>query len=149
MNSQVRPRRPLVSFLMVMAVASCAGAVIGGAAGYIGNGSLPLTTHILAAAVACAAAAVVMWACLRWWRNLDEAAQEAHKWAWWWGGSAGMLAGVLAFVLLETFGGRAGVTLLDGTAPVGEAMSQGAAAILMFQVVGYVIAWAAWWLRHR
>ena len=31
----------------------------------------------------------------------------------------------------------------------GELFAGGMMAILLFQMAGYLIAWAAWWLRHR
>ena len=36
---------------------------------------------------------VAMWVSLKWMSSIDEAAQEAHKWAWFWGGSSGMAVG--------------------------------------------------------
>jgi hypothetical protein len=86
-----------------------------------------------------------------WMRSIDEAAREAHKWAWYWGGTAGMsLGGVLmilsslpqasGFTLPVVFGGRAD--------PAGYAAT-GAFAMMMLMVIGYTIAWAIWWWRHR
>jgi len=50
-------------------------------------GSAPqLGVVLLAAAVAVFSAIHSLY----WWRALDEAAQEAHKWAWWWGGNLGL-----------------------------------------------------------
>jgi hypothetical protein len=77
------------------------------------------------------------------WRRLDEAAREAHKWAWYWGGSAGLVA-VLAMLML---GDRA----FDLAADVGltNSFESGITAVLLLQVIGYLIAWAWWWLRRR
>ena len=137
------------TFLLVMGVSLVAGLVVGGSVALIETGVLPPIATVGVFLVAFAAAGVVLYACLRWWQALDEAAQEAHKWAWWWGGSAGMLVGLLAFVLLRALEAQGRVTFLSETAPVGESLYNGAMAILLFQVVGYFIAWAGWWLRHR
>ena len=77
------------------------------------------------------------------WRRLDEAAREAHKWAWYWGGSAGLIA-VLAMLLL-------GDRIFDTAAIIGltNSFESGIIAVLILQVVGYLIAWAYWWLRRR
>jgi hypothetical protein len=142
-------RRPIRTFLTVMAISLAAGAVIGTAVGLTDEGGLPAAVHIGAALIAFAAAGAVFYACLRWWRMLDEAAQEAHKCAWWWGGSGGMLAGLVTFILFQALDARGDVPALSQTAPLVESLYHGAMAILLFQVAGYVIAWAAWWLRHR
>src|SRR5690606_7138164 len=48
-----------------------------------------------------------------WWRGLDEAAKEAHKWAWWWGGTLGFVVGGAAVVIAAL----AGVNLLPAAVP--------------------------------
>lgn len=132
-----------------MAIALAAGAVLGGAIGLIDNGDLPPIANFAGFLLAFAAGGVVIYACLRWWQALDEAAQEAHKWAWWWGGSAGVVVGLIGLLLLRVVDPSGGLSFLNDTAPVGETLYDGAMAVLFFQVGGYVIAWAAWWLRHR
>jgi hypothetical protein len=77
------------------------------------------------------------------WRRLDEAAREAHKWAWYWGGSAGLVA-VLALFLLGDRG-------FDIVASLGltNSFESGIKAVLLLEVVSYLLAWAYWWLRRR
>ena len=62
-----------------------AGGIAGGVSAAVGDGGWS-SAPTVAGAVGLAMA-VGLWVCARWWRGLDEAAQEAHKWAWWWGSS--------------------------------------------------------------
>jgi len=126
-----------VGVLEVMAAGAVAGLVsatadeasLGGAA-------------LIAAAVALAMAAA-LWACVRWWKGLDEAAQEAHKWAWWWGSTVGLcFAGVILMTLLYGAGDL-------GEAPIKSILMLGTAIVTGCQMVGYSVAWAAWWFRRR
>ena len=48
------------------------------------------------AGIAVAFAVPVAWLALNYWRAIDEAAREAQKWAWFWGGSGGMAAALEA-----------------------------------------------------
>ena len=83
-----------------------------------------------------------------WWLRLDEAAREAHKWAWYWGATGGILAsfpllmGVSAAKVVS-FAGRIGMSRPE------ELVAFGVLAVLTLQLVGYGLAWAAWWLRRR
>jgi len=142
-----RPRRPfgLVAyvgvFLAVALVALLAGVAsavleeVFGLSGFAVRAALLGLTFVVAGAL-----------CVWWWRGIDEAAREAHKWAWWWGGTGGMAAGAVVMLSL-----RLGDEMPTGLARMdpGELFAGGMMAILLFQVAGYLIAWAAWWLRHR
>lgn len=82
---------------------------------------------------------------LAYWRHLDEAAREAHKWAWYWGGSLGIIPGFF----IATWGdsvARAGG--LGFTEP-GELIEFGVVTILLSMLVGYLLAWGVWWSRKR
>jgi len=82
------------------------------------------------------------------WRRMDEAAREAHKNAWFWGGSFGLLLALLALIatfrmdphpaLLVRFSGQPVWLMLDGAVFAG-----GSACI------GYALVWTIWWLRRR
>lgn len=84
---------------------------------------------------------------LYWWRALDEAAREAHKWAWWWGGNLGLVAGGAAVVIAAL----AGMNLLPAALPHTDAalIALGVAAAFAAQAVGYGIAWCGWWIARR
>ena len=94
--------------------------------------------------VMAAALALSIW----WWRNLDEAAREAHKWAWYWGGSAGMMLGLAVVFTLAIRHVDLGGFLSADTKPI-DLVVGGMMSILLFQVVGYALAWGWWWARMR
>jgi len=104
--------------------------------------------------VAVFALAMMVWALavsVGWMRSIDEAAREAHKSAWFWGGCGGMcLGGVL--MVLATLPQAAAFelpALIHGrTDPVVYAAS-GAFALMLLMVLGYSLAWALWWLKRR
>ncbi|WP_374514803.1 hypothetical protein [Brevundimonas sp.] len=86
-----------------------------------------------------------------WMRAIDEAAREAHKSAWFWGGCGGMAVGGVLVILASTphaaalqlpswFGER--------TDPAAY-MATGAAILALLMVAGYTLAWAWWWWRRR
>jgi hypothetical protein len=88
-------------------------------------------------------------ACIPYWRRLDEAAREAHKAAWLWGsmgvlylalgGAAFIFALQPALALPEKFGGASPATWL----------AVGLTVACYAQMIGYLIAWAIWWMRKR
>jgi hypothetical protein len=148
MTSPARPKRPFGfwTFVLMMAGVAVVGGIASGAAATLGDQPGPLGLVVTAALIA-VAMALALAACVWWWRGIDEAAREAHKWAWWWGGSSGMAVGA---VLLLTLTLRDdGSTSQDVGASAAELVAGGMFAILLFQLAGYGVAWAAWWLKHR
>lgn len=96
-------------------------------------------------AVGLTAAIPVIWFASVYWRSLDEASQEAQKWAWYWGGSAGMAVG---FLLLAWSGERiAAVIGYDGSSP--ELLFAGGLTVVAAQLLGFVAAWIYWWAVRR
>ena len=81
-----------------------------------------------------------------WWSRLDEAAREAHKWAWYWGGSSGMLVGLVLMLVLTT---RPADIAIPASQTPADLVGAGMIIILSFQLVGYGLAWAWWWLGRR
>lgn len=100
-----------------------------------------LLTLLVNAAALGAALLVGVW----WWRGIDEAAREAHKWAWWWGGCSGMIVGA---VFLLTALSRPIEAELGGL-DMNQLFAGGMVVILLCQVIGYGIAWAVWWAQRR
>jgi hypothetical protein len=133
--------RPLARYGLLMAVCVIAGGIAGGVSAAFGEtaGAGPL---IVAGSVGLAMAAG-LWVCARWWRALDEAAQEAHKWAWWWGSTFGLAIGGVALFTL------AYATPDALTAAPKDLLLGGAGILALGQTVGYGIAWAFWWLQRR
>ena len=143
-----KSKRPLglaayvISMLATMIVAGVAGAAIamlGDQPGAIGIG---LTVAIITAAMMIGLAL-----CIWWWRGIDEAAREAHKWAWWWGGSGGLGIGGVVLITLDFATDDMAAALFGSES--NELFAAGMLSIAFFQIIGYGIAWAAWWLRHR
>ena len=86
-----------------------------------------------------------------WMRSIDEAAREAHKSAWFWGGCGGMAAGGVLVILASVPQAAA----LDIPASLGvrndpaALMALGAAALALLMTAAYTLAWAWWWWRRR
>ena len=85
------------------------------------------------------------------WQMIDETAREAHKSAWFWGGSFGAFIGLLAFVFWVRLDPVHSAKLWLGVPPhqAFALVLMGVVGIVLAQVVGYAIAWAMWWLRRR
>ena len=89
---------------------------------------------------AAATSALVVWATTPWWRRIDEAAREAHKSAFFWGGAFGMgLALFLGALEIGVDQARGG--------PIPE-WFLGAVFVVILQTLGYGLFWVVWWLRR-
>lgn len=104
---------------------------------------------------------LAMAACVAWglifaglaWRRTDETAQEAHKFAYFWGASFGMLALFLAapFALAGVFH----QPVFPPPPRPGAAWTPtmlvmfGITLAALAQTIGYALVWAGWWLRRR
>lgn len=86
-----------------------------------------------------------------WMRSIDEAAQEAHKWSWYWGGSAGIALGGVALCLtsLPQAASLDIPTWLSGRTDPAAYAATGAFAMLLLMLVAYGLAWTVWWMRRR
>ena len=95
-------------------------------------------------------AAFAMWFGAAWMKSIDEAAQEAHKWSWYWGGTSGMAVAMIFYMLhyLPESVNWHVPTLMGRNDPVAYAVSGGAFVVILM-LVGYTIAWALWWLTRR
>jgi len=102
---------------------------------------------VLGVRLALALAVVVagIWAACGYWRNVDEAGRAAQKWAWFWGGQAGMALAILPLGLIAV--GRTPLDLSD-TKP-GMLLFYGAGVMVLAQLAGFFVAWAYWWARRR
>lgn len=142
-----KPKRPIAgpkAFLLIMGLSGLAGALAG--VGGVLTGDLPgLTGFIVNLLINGAAMAIAMGLCVWWWRRIDEAAREAHKWAWWWGGCSGMAVGGAVLLTLLT---REDDTILTGLT-TNEVFAFGMVLTLTFLLVGYSIGWLVWWAQRR
>lgn len=133
--------RPLSRYAAVMGFCVLAGAIAGGLS--VAFGDVDGFGPVIVAGAVGIAMALALWACARWWRALDEAAQEAHKWAWWWGSTFGLAIGsVVLFTLAYATPGAL-------TAEPKDLLLGGAGIIGLSQTIGYAVAWAFWWLKRR
>ncbi|MCL6250401.1 hypothetical protein M3P36_04970 [Altererythrobacter sp. KTW20L] len=74
------------------------------------------------------------WACVPWWRTMDDMQKHGHMVSWYWGGMAGGML-VLAW-LVAALG-------------LNSDQALGAVALIMGQTLGFLIFWAVWMLRQR
>ncbi len=85
------------------------------------------------------------------WKHTDEAAREAHKFAALWGAPFAMLALLVGLPIVAV--GVFHAELKPGTAVVsGSPWGLVMAGVMLAGVVqglGYLAAWAGWWLRRR
>lgn len=85
------------------------------------------------------------WFVFNYWRGIDEAAREAQKWAWYWGGTLSLGLSVIAI----RFPSFRVVDLLPADASRHDLVFYGAAIVMAAQLVGFGVAWAFWWWKRR
>lgn len=149
MNDMSKPKRPrgLGAFALAMGATLVLGGLAGAGSAFLGDQPGPVGTAVTAALVT-AAMAVGFTVSVWWWRGIDEAAREAHKWAWWWGGSGGMGVGAVLLLTLMLRAEEQPISAKFGSTPA-DIFVSGMFSILLFQMAGYTLAWAGWWLKHR
>lgn len=148
-------RKLIIQSVVAVGLVFLAAAVMGGVLGYLESRGQDVTTSSAALWAVGGFAAVTMlvslWAGLKWMSSIDEAAQEAHKWAWFWGGSGGMAVGGV-LVIMASLPQSAMIQIpawySDRTDPAAYAAT-GAFAMLTLMLLGYGVAWAWWWLGRR
>lgn len=121
-----------VRILKAYGLLIAAAAAVGIASGLLlkANPWPPAATILATAALA----AVGIAATIPYWRSIDDAAREAKKTAWYWGGGFGALVGLFAAMALG--GAR-------------SPMALGALLMAGVQVAAYKVVWAGWWLARR
>jgi protein-S-isoprenylcysteine O-methyltransferase Ste14 len=127
---------------MVMALA---GLALGLGMRSLGLLEGPLGAAVMVAVVLC----IALVGTVSYWRRLDEAAREAHKFAWYWGGSVGVaIALVLSVALAKANIDPLLIDLADG-AGAGDLVGFGMLAAMGLQAACYFVAWAGWWISKR
>jgi len=129
------------SWLGLVMTGAVAGCIL--ALRHFGGVELPLWAR---AAIIAAALGGGLLFTVAWWRLLDEVAREAHKFAWYWGGSAGMAVAGAVMILVDS--DRISVPHFVLPGEHGD-FAAGVATVLLAQVIGYGIAWVGWWWSHR
>ncbi len=149
MTNMPKPKRPrgVGTFVLMIGGMLVLAGLAGAGSAIIGDQPGPVGTAVTASLVT-AAMALGFTACLWWWRGIDEAAREAHKWAWWWGGSGGMAVGSVLLLTLTLRAEEQSLPAKLGSTPA-DIFVSGMMCILLFQAAGYSLAWAGWWLKHR
>lgn len=95
-------------------------------------------------------AGISFWVGALWMKSIDEAAQEAHKWSWYWGGSAGLAVAMIGYAIsfLPEAAQWALPTISGRTDPVAYAVTGGLFVIGLL-IAGYTVAWGLWWFQRR
>ncbi|UDF03876.1 TMEM199/VMA12 family vacuolar ATPase assembly factor [Asticcacaulis sp. AND118] len=86
---------------------------------------------------------------IRWWRGVDEAVRQAHSWAWYWGGSTGLLFVGVFYIVSVFTDGEVSRRLVEMLGVAGREVELGVGIATVPMLIGYGIAWVIWWLRHR
>lgn len=90
-------------------------------------------------------------------QRLDEAAWQAQKHAWFWGGSIGLVVGLFLFLAPTPISDFIRIQLDaavrhgagDGPfTPVDKAFLLGVTYIVMAQAAGFLVGWVFWWARR-
>jgi len=145
-STPARPRRPQ-SFIKLLLLCMLVGLVVGAGSGLVeglGVAVSPAVTGL----IALVAGLVILWLSARWWGGVDEAVREAHKFSWFWGGSAGMIVvGAVALPVLQVARGSVGGF---GLTPAEAGMFvNGVGFTLGLMLVGYALCWAGWWFTRN
>jgi hypothetical protein len=140
--------KSLLGLIAIMVATLIVGIGVGFlvARGVVDEDNAILTLMTIFAVVLMIGAMVVS---VAWMRAIDEAAREAHKAAWFWGGCSGMAVGGVGIVLASLPQAEAlQFTAFDGRTDPVAYMAAGAFAMMMLMTLGYVIVWAWWWLAR-
>jgi hypothetical protein len=86
---------------------------------------------------------------LVWWKKVDEAVKEAHKWAWFWGGSVGMMLAIWVATINAFTQGVLVTGALTGLGLENHALEVGVMGTIILMSYGYIGAWVFWWSKHR
>jgi hypothetical protein len=84
-----------------------------------------------------------------WWREVDEAVKEAHKSAWFWGGSSGISMGFIGLAINRYFMLHLDVWFSKTFYLEHAPFEAGFLMALFMMTIGYGIAWVYWWMKRR
>ena len=133
--------------IFVLMVIATAGAVFASQRGMVERDAALLT---IIGTMAVLIMSLSLWLGVAWMQRIDEAAREAHKAAWFWGGSGGMAVGGI-FLILASSPSAERLTLpswFAGRTDPAAYAATGAVAILALMLIGYGLVWGWWWLKR-
>jgi hypothetical protein len=140
--------KSLLGLVAILVLMFGAGIAVGylSARGIVSASSATVTLMTVFAIVLMIGGMVVS---VAWMRAIDEAAREAHKAAWFWGGCSGMAVGAVGIVLASLPQARTlQFVAWDGRTDPAAYMAAGAFAMMMLMTLGYFVVWAWWWLAR-
>lgn len=149
----MRKWRPVIKAIAITFGGGLVFALVGGIAmgyaaraGWIGS---EMGEMIFTAIFAATIMAGSLWVGAEWMRVIDEAAREAHKAAWYWGGTAGMCVSGVGLILSSAGPWREVIAREIGSSgsPI-DYLSAGAALMIVPMLIGYTVVWAWWWLAR-
>ena len=149
----MRKWRPVIKATVITFGGGLLFAFLGGiAVGYASSSGwiAPEMGELIVTAVfAAAIMAGALWIGAEWMRVIDEAAREAHKAAWYWGGTAGMCVSGVALILSSAGPWRDIIAreIGSGSSPI-DYVSAGAALMIAPMLIGYTVVWVWWWLAR-
>lgn len=124
-----------------------------GVATILGSYLLPVSrdSQVLISLPGTAATFVGLYLFSKYWGRLDEAAQEAHKHAWLYGGLAGAFGLIFTASFLAGFqAGYKGVGYFDALSSfLNNPYVIGAGMMFGAQTIGYTVLWVWWWRSRR
>ncbi len=154
-GAMTKRRKNLITLLLSgLLVTMALGMITGFIAGYMSDVTDDRMGMLLFWVIG-AFAVITMVICMifsfKWMQSIDEAAREAHKAAWFWGGTGGMSLGMVLVILssLPQAERLPLSTWLDGRTDPAAFMATGALAMLLLMTLGYTIVWAWWWWKRR
>jgi hypothetical protein len=127
-------------FLIVVGL----GAATGFASSQLKEMGLP---PILLVGLATVLAVAAIWLSIRYWQAIDEAAREAQKSAWLWGGGLGMAFAMVLLALVSK--GALPLPLLPPDFAAADLLFLGGMTMVAAQIAGFLVAWAFWWWSKR
>lgn len=140
--------RTLIGAGIFMVLVFAAGVAVGRLAG---QGAVDKDQALvwLVGAIAVVAMVGAMVVSVAWMRAIDEAAREAHKAAWFWGGCGGMSLGGVALIMTSLpQSAQWSFTAFNGRTDPAAYAATGAFLMMMLMVAGYTVVWAWWWLTR-
>lgn len=147
-----KPVKPVVYVIALFIVGMLCGVSFAMLEEATGAGGMSPRAGLVAILVVAAILMIAaIWLGARWMKSIDEAAQEAHKWSWYWGGSVGLAAGMV-LILVGSLPMGAGLQVeswFDGRTDPAAYMAMGAVGIVGLMMIGYLVAWALWWFQRR